>query len=144
MQTPHKLALPVHKSLYIRFRGRLRCSLWFRGKLIFLAVASSGRCSRHEPSPHSGNLRVGGNVTTLRSHSALICNLVWRIYSMQDRLSHRNNRFYVIYSRNNGTTGLHNPFLGNGSVNTHLRSRNDVTTQQCLAITRLVFLCSPQ
>jgi hypothetical protein len=35
---------------------------------------------------------------------------------------------------NNGTTGLCNLLLGNGSVNTLLRRRNDVTLQQYLAI----------
>jgi hypothetical protein len=40
---------------------------------------------------------------------------------------------------NNGTTGLCNPLLGNGSVNTLPRRSNDVTHQQHLAITLLVF-----
>jgi hypothetical protein len=33
-------------------------------------------------------------------------------------LSHRNSRCYVMHAPNNRTTGLCNPFLGNGSKNT--------------------------
>jgi hypothetical protein len=44
-----------------------------------------------------------------------------------------------IHARNNGTTGLCNPILGNGSVNTLPRRRNDITSQQCWAITWLVY-----
>jgi hypothetical protein len=40
---------------------------------------------------------------------------------------------------NNGTTGLCNPLLGNGSVSTHPLRRNYVTLQQHLAIMWLVF-----
>jgi hypothetical protein len=40
---------------------------------------------------------------------------------------------------NNGTTGLCSTLLGNSSVNTLPRRHNDVTTQQCLGITWLVF-----
>jgi hypothetical protein len=54
-------------------------------------------------------------------------------------LSHRNSRFQVIHARNNGTTGLCNRLFGNGSVNTILCRCNDVISQQCSAITWLVF-----
>jgi hypothetical protein len=40
---------------------------------------------------------------------------------------------------NNGTTGLSNPLLGNGLVNTLPHRRNDVTLQQYLAVMWLVF-----
>jgi hypothetical protein len=42
-------------------------------------------------------------------------------------------------THNNGTTGLCNSLLGNSSVNTLPRWHNDITFQQCLAITWLVF-----
>jgi hypothetical protein len=44
--------------------------------------------------------------------------VLWRICSMQERLSHRNICFEVIHARSNRTTGLCNLFLGNGSINT--------------------------
>jgi hypothetical protein len=65
--------------------------------------------------------------------------ILWRIYPMQERFSHRNGSFKVIHARNNGTTGLCKPLLGNDSVNTLPRRRNHVTSQRCLAITWIVF-----
>jgi hypothetical protein len=45
----------------------------------------------------------------------------------------------VIQARDSGTMGLWNPLLGNCSVNTLQRRRNDVTSQQCLVITWILF-----
>jgi hypothetical protein len=55
-------------------------------------------------------------------------NILRRICSMQEWLIHRNSRCYVIHSRNNRTTTLCNPFLGNGSVNTLPRRQWGHTT----------------
>jgi hypothetical protein len=69
-------------------------------------------------------------VTLLSSSSFIVVYLCHvRTVELQEQPFLSNTRI------NNGTTGLWNPLLGNGSVNTLPHRRNDVTLEEYTAIT---------
>jgi hypothetical protein len=102
-----------HLILRLLSQGNESLSLWISSRSLSttcfstdstVPTAIQDRCT----SPASTK-----KIVELR-HLLIMC----RICPIQERLSHRNSHFQVIHARNNGTTGLCNPLLGNGSVNT--------------------------